>query len=88
MSDSGPVPASTVSDPKPTPIQFPTGTFLPPDTHFEHVHVDLVGPLPPSQDFTYLLTCVDRFTHWPETILLTTYFIMLHRAVYTHATRD
>ena len=30
------------------------------------VHIDLVGPYPPSQGFTYLLTCVDRFTRWPE----------------------
>ena len=46
----------------------PTGTFLPPDTRFEHVHVALVEPLPPSQGYTYLLTCVDRFTRWPEAI--------------------
>ena len=32
------------------------------------VHVDIVGPLPPSRGFTYLLTCVDRFTRWPEAI--------------------
>ena len=35
---------------------------------FEHVHVDLVGPLPYSDGFKYLLTCVDRFTRWPEAI--------------------
>ena len=29
--------------------------------------MDLVGPLPPSHGFTYLLTCVDRSTRWPET---------------------
>ena len=28
------------------------------------LHIDLVGPLPPSQGFTYLLTIVDRFTRW------------------------
>ena len=33
---------------------------------FSHVHVDLVAPLPPSHGFTYLLTCVDRSTRWPE----------------------
>ena len=25
-----------------------------------------MGPLPSSQGFTYLLTCIDRFTRWPE----------------------
>ena len=28
----------------------------------------MVGPLPTSQGYTYLLTCVDRFTRWPEAI--------------------
>ena len=32
------------------------------------MHIDLVGPLPTSQGCTYLLTCVDRFTRWPEAI--------------------
>ncbi|CAH8676919.1 unnamed protein product [Schistosoma rodhaini] len=32
---------------------------------FQHVHVDLVGPLPPSNGFTYIFTAVDRFTRWP-----------------------
>ena len=30
------------------------------------LHVDLVGSLPESQGFTYLLTIVDRLTRWPE----------------------
>ena len=33
---------------------------------FEHVHIDLVGPLPESKGFKCLLTVVDRFTRWPE----------------------
>ena len=44
------------------------GTFTTPDVRFEHVHVDLVGPLPPCHGYVYLLTCVDRFTRWPEVV--------------------
>jgi hypothetical protein len=40
----------------------PLGTFANPDARFDQIHVDIVGPLPPSRGFTYLLTCVDRFT--------------------------
>ena len=32
----------------------------------DNFHLDIVGPLPPSTDYTNLLTCNDRFTHWPE----------------------
>ncbi len=46
----------------------PPGTFPTPDDRFSHVHIDVVGPLPPSNGFTYLLTCVDRFTRWAEAI--------------------
>jgi transposase InsO family protein len=41
-----------------------------PQRRFEHVHVDLVGPLPTSSGFTYLFTVVDRTTRWPEAIPL------------------
>ena len=46
----------------------PLSTFATPDTRFDQVHIDLVGPLPPSSGSVYLLTCVDRFTHWPEAV--------------------
>lgn len=44
--------------------------FRLPKTRFDHIHLDLVGPLPPCQGFRYLLTCVDRYTRWPEAIPL------------------
>lgn len=49
-------------------VKAPQGTFSIPDARFAHVHLDLVGPLPHSNGYTYLLTCIDRFTRWPEAI--------------------
>lgn len=46
----------------------PLATFATPDARFNNIHIDIVGPLPPSNGFTYLLTCIDRFTRWPEAI--------------------
>ena len=36
------------------------------DSRFSHIHIDLVGPLPISNGYRYLLTCVCRFSHWME----------------------
>ena len=47
-------------------IRSSLGTFHAPDARFKHVHIDIVGPLPSSQNTTYLLTCVDRYSRWPE----------------------
>lgn len=46
----------------------PLSPFPTPDARFATVHIDLhvVGPLPLSQGFTHILTCVDRFMRWPE----------------------
>nr|VZH97861.1 unnamed protein product [Spirometra erinaceieuropaei] len=46
------------------------GTFPSPDARFSHVHLDVVGPLPPSNGFTHLPTCVDQYTRWTEAIPL------------------
>ena len=48
----------------------PIGEFLVPERRFDHVNVDLVGPLPTSNDFRFLLTAVDRFSRWPTAIPL------------------
>ncbi len=37
---------------------------------FTHIHVDLVGPLPPSCSHTYLFTIIGRTSRWPEAIPL------------------
>ncbi|KAL1447861.1 hypothetical protein WDU94_015627 [Cyamophila willieti] len=36
------------------------------DDRFSHLHVDIVGPLPPSRGSVYMLTCIDRYTRWLE----------------------
>ena len=42
------------------------GKFDEPTERFDHIHIDIVGHLPYADGFRYLLTCVDRFTRWPE----------------------
>ena len=37
-----------------------------PAQRFSHVHIDIVGPLPPSNGKRYILTIIDRCTSWPE----------------------
>ena len=46
----------------------PLQSFPVPSSRFEHLHVDIVGPLPPSRGYTYQFTVIDRFTRWPEAI--------------------
>ena len=42
-----------------------------PAARFSHVHVDIVGPLPPSREnYTLLLTMIDRSSRWPEAVLM------------------
>ena len=48
----------------------PLSPYPTPNAHFDVIHIDIIGPLPPSQCYTYLLTCVDRYTCWPEAIPL------------------
>ncbi|GBM94306.1 hypothetical protein AVEN_29814-1 [Araneus ventricosus] len=43
----------------------PLGEYERPKARFSHVHLDIVGQLPPSKDFVYVLTCPDLFSRWP-----------------------
>ena len=47
-----------------TPLSF----FNSPDFCSDHIYINLVEPHSPSRGYTYLLTCIDHFTHGPEAI--------------------
>lgn len=49
-------------------IKSPLQNYPLPTERFSVVHIDLIGPLPFSNNFSYALTCIDRFTRWPEVI--------------------
>ena len=49
-------------------VRAPMESFKFPHRCFDHIHEDMVVPLPPSQDFTYLFTFVDHFTQWPKAV--------------------
>ena len=44
----------------------PFSDFAIPNDRFQHIHVDIVGPLPLCQGTRYLLTAIDRYTRWLE----------------------
>jgi IS30 family transposase len=53
-----------------THVAAPLQRFPDSAARFDHIHVDLVGPLPSCHGNTFLFTIVDRATRWPEAIPL------------------
>lgn len=47
-------------------IRSPLQHYPLPPSRFARVHIDVVGPLPLCKGKSYLLTCIDRYTRWPE----------------------
>lgn len=43
----------------------PVSSFAQPSGRFKHVHIDIIT-MPYSSGYQYCLTCVDRYTRWPE----------------------
>ncbi len=52
----------------------PVGAFDNSDARCDHVHIDLVAPVPTFQGHTYVLLMVDRFSRWPKAVLITDIF--------------
>ncbi|GBN48514.1 hypothetical protein AVEN_59150-1 [Araneus ventricosus] len=46
----------------------PLLSFHLPSARFNLAHLDLVGPLSPSDNYEYLFTCIDHFTRWPAAV--------------------
>jgi cleavage and polyadenylation specificity factor subunit 1 len=44
------------------------GDIISPNERFKHIHIDIVGPLPISEGYRYVLTMIDRYSRWPEAI--------------------
>nr|XP_037280011.1 uncharacterized protein LOC119172980 [Rhipicephalus microplus] len=47
-------------------VTSPLGEFPLPTKWFQHVHIDIIGPLPPAGPYRYCLPAIDRYTRWPE----------------------
>nr|CAB3264537.1 uncharacterized protein zf(cchc)-26 [Phallusia mammillata] len=51
-------------------VRAPLGHYIEPTGRFQDVNLDIVGPLPLCDGYSYLLTCCCRFSRWFEAIPL------------------
>lgn len=49
-------------------VKSPFKEVVPPSERFQHVNMDIIGPLPFSNDNKYCLTIIDRFSRWQEVV--------------------
>lgn len=49
-------------------VKAPLSTYQMISQRFDHINIDIIGPLPPSRGNRYCLTIIDRCTRWPEVI--------------------
>ena len=79
-SVTGPTPVSSVNEPKCTSTQHdplvPLPLLMPASTMYT---LNLSVLFPPVKGFTYLLTCADHFTQWPEAIPFMDRYYRSHR---------
>ena len=47
------------------------GSFQTSPARLIHLHTDIVGPLPPSRGYKYLLAIIDRNSRWMEAFPMT-----------------